>query len=90
MLSDYERRELALIEQGLDADPRLAACLGGARRRGRWPIRLLLALGAVLFVTGPVTSTGGLVAQGLLAAGAGLAWSRWRAWRAAKAQRASI
>ena len=88
MLSEHERRELALIEQGLEADPRLAASLGGARRQRRWPIRLLTALGILLIVTGLLTSTGELVLQGLLAVGAVVAWSRWRAWGTARARRA--
>jgi uncharacterized membrane protein YphA (DoxX/SURF4 family) len=88
MLSDYERRELALIEQGLEADPRLAASLSAGRRPRRWPIRLLTALGILLVVTGLLTSTGGLVLQGLLAVGAAVVWSRWRDWRTARGRRA--
>ena len=88
MLSDHERRELSLIEQGLEADPRLAASLGGGRRQRRWPIRLLTALGILLIVTGLLTSTAELVLQGLLAAGAAVVWSRWRVWRTARARQA--
>jgi hypothetical protein len=88
MLSDHERRELALIEQGLEADPRLAASLGGHRRQRRWLIRLLTGLGILLIVTGLLTSTGGLVLQGLLAVGGAVAWSRWRVWRTARGRRA--
>ncbi len=88
MLSDHERRELALIEQGLETDPRLAASLAEVPRRRRWPIRLLTIFGVLLILIGLLTGAGGLVLQGLLAAGAGVAWSRWRTWQAARQRRA--
>ena len=88
MLSDYERRELALIEQRLEADPRLAASLGDGRRQRRWPIRLLTAVGILLIVTGLLASAGGLLLQGLLAVGTAVSWTRWRTWRAARDRRA--
>ena len=88
MLSDKERRELLLIELGLSEDRQLAASLADVRPQRRWPIRLLVTVGVVLMVTGVLTGTAGLIGQGALAAGVGIAWSRWRAWRAAKARSA--
>lgn len=88
MLSDYERREWELIEQGLESDPRLVASFRAGPGRRRWPIRLLLVLGVLLVVTGVLSSTGVLVAQGLLALGVGIAWSRWRTWWTARTRQA--
>ena len=82
MLSDHERRELSLIEQGLGEDRSLAASLG--RRPGpqrRWPIRLLVCIGILLMLTGMLAGAGDLFLQGLLATSAGVGWHRWRAWR---------
>ena len=88
MLSDHERRELSLIEQGLEGDPRLAASLAQVGRRRRWPVRLLAGFAVLLIVTGLLTGAGALVLQGLVAGGACVAWSRWRSRRAARTDRA--
>lgn len=89
MLSDRERRELAMIEQGLSADDgrfvdgfRTTRAARG-RRQHRWPVRALIGFGILLVVVGLLTGAGGLFMQGLLFGGAGLGWSRWRARRAA-------
>jgi hypothetical protein len=81
MLSDYERRELGLIEDGLADDHRLVDVLGGDRRvrHGRWQVRALIGFGSLLLTIGIVTGAGMLVLQGLLIAGLGIAWFRWRA-----------
>jgi Protein of unknown function (DUF3040) len=85
MLSEHERRELALIEQELGQDQGLVASFHArkASRRDRWLVRGLIAVGILLVVTGVAAGVGGLVLQGLLAVGTGVGWSRWRAWRAA-------
>lgn len=85
MLSDHERRELGLIEDGLADDRRLVDVLGGDRRvrHRRWQVRALIGFGSLLLTIGIVTGAGMLVLQGLLIGGVGIAWSRWRALRGA-------
>ena len=88
MLSDRERRELAMIEQGLSAGDRRfvdAFRTGQAARQGppRWPVQALIGFGILLAVVGLVTGADGLFMQGLVFGAAGVAWSRWRARRAA-------
>ena len=74
MLSDHERRELALIEQSLAFDERR---LARALTRRRWPPRALVTFGSLTMAVG---SMGGgnepLLLQGLLAVVAGILWSR--------------
>jgi hypothetical protein len=89
MLSDRERRELAMIEHGLRADDRRfvdafrTARAARGRPQHRWPVRALIGFGILLVVVGLVTGADELFMQGLLYGGAGVAWSRWRARRAA-------
>jgi hypothetical protein len=90
MLSEYERRELALIEQGLAEDDRKLAesfrprRLPSARRRDRrWMSRSLLGFGVLLLVVGVLTGTYGLFLQGLLFGGPAVAWMRWQRRRPA-------
>lgn len=83
MLSDSERHELALIEQGLQADDRrFAARFGPAPRTGRrrrWPVRATAGFGALLVLVGLLTSTDSLFLQGVLFLAVAVGWSRWRA-----------
>ncbi len=85
MLSDRERRELAIIERGLaDEDRRFADSFRTGRpravgRRRRWPIRLLIGFGVLLVVVGLTTGTDALFMQGLLSGTGGILWARWRA-----------
>jgi Protein of unknown function (DUF3040) len=86
MLSDYELRELALIEKGLaEEDRRLAESLRprDAKRvtpwtRRRWMSRALLGFGVLLLVVGLLTSADGVFMQGLLFGGGGVFWLRWQ------------
>lgn len=91
MLSEYERRELALIEQGLvEQDRRLAESFrpgglsarpGGRSRRltlrSGWLARTLLGFGVFLVAIGVLTGADGLFMQGVLFAGAAVVWLRW-------------
>jgi hypothetical protein len=92
MLSEYERRELALIEQGLAEDDRrlvesfLPELMRPERTpwsRRRWMSRAVLGFGVALMVLGVLTSADGLFMQGVLFAGGGFLWLRWQG-RAAK------
>jgi Protein of unknown function (DUF3040) len=86
MLNDHERRELALIEEGLSAEGRRwdRAFVGGGRdRRRRWLARGLLAFGILMLVVGLLAADAPLILQGLLTGGAAILWSRWRAHRVA-------
>ena len=89
MLSDRERQELALIEEGLRAEDRrfADAFRSGprARRARRWPARALLAFGVFVVVVGVLTSTATLVIQGIVCVGGGIGWMRWQAVQAARA-----
>jgi hypothetical protein len=86
MLSEYEQRELAAIEQGLaEEDRRLAASFrprgtGAATPwfRRRWMSRALLGFGVMLLVVGVLASADGLFVQGLLFGGGGVLWMRWQ------------
>lgn len=92
MLSDRERHELALIEQGLAAaDRRFADSFrtGSRTDQRRWPIRALLGFGVFVLVVAVVTGADGLFLQGLVFVGGGIAWSRWRAGRARRADEAA-
>ena len=88
MLSDRERRVLAMIEEGLRADEgRFVDALHATTarrdpRQHRWAVRALAGFGVLLVVLGMVTDSGGLIMQGLLFGTAGVAWSRWRSRRA--------
>ena len=84
MLSNYERRQLALIEQALaDEDRRLVDALdpkpaGTPWGRRRWVARTLLGFGVALLVLGLLTSADGLFMQGVLFGGVALGWLRWQ------------
>ena len=86
MLSEYERRELALIEQGLaEEDRRLADALrpGSLRVRTPWPrrgwlSRALLGFGITLVVLGVLTGADGVFMQGLLFSAVAVLWMRWQ------------
>ena len=89
MLSEYERRQLAMIEQNLaEEDRRLVDSLdprpaGTPWSRRRWASRALLGFGIALMVLGLLASADGLFMQGLLFGGIGGVWMRWQV-RAAK------
>jgi Flp pilus assembly protein TadB len=87
MLSDRERRELALIEQGLLADDRRFGDGFGPGRAPagprRWPARLLVGFGVAVLVISVLTGAGELFVQGLAFAAGGIVWIRWQARRAA-------
>jgi len=89
MLSDRERHELALIEEGLRAEDRRFAdgfqARPPSRRTPRWPVRALLAFGVFVVAVGVLTSTGTLVLQGLACIGGGVGWLRWQAVQAFRA-----
>ena len=81
MLSDWEQRELALIERGLREDSRFAAAFPGERlplRRRPWVLKLLIALGLLMALSGLAVGDGGLTLRGALLAGAIYGWWRWR------------
>jgi hypothetical protein len=85
MLSDDERRELALIEQGLGEDQGFAESFGdGARPRRRWAVWVAIAIGVLEVATGLLAESGGLLMQGLLTVGAVVLWLRWRARQVTK------
>lgn len=89
MLSDRERHELTLIEEGLrSSDRRFADGFETRpkppRGRRRWAVALL-AFGVFCAVMGVLTSTEMLVVQGLTGIAAGVGWLRWQAVRAARA-----
>ena len=80
MLSEHERRQLSLIEQGLrDDDGRFVASFRRRRSapRQRWWARALLTLGLLLVALGLLTLSATLVLEGLMVVGVGVAWSRW-------------
>lgn len=95
MLNDRERSVLSQIEHGLvENDPKFAAAIGAGRcpphrrpRGGHWRPRLLFACGLVVFLTGAVTATPGLVVQGLVAVAAAVCWDRWLVVSATRASR---
>jgi hypothetical protein len=86
MLSEYERRELALIEQSLaEEDRRLADALRPRTMRARtpwlrrrWLSRTLLGFGLAMLVLGVLTAADGVFMQGVLFSGAALVWMRWQ------------
>lgn len=88
MLSDRERRVLAMIEEGLRAeegrfvDAFHATTARRDPRQHRWAVRALVGFGILLVVLGMVTDSGGLIMQGLLFGTVGVAWSRWRSRQA--------
>jgi hypothetical protein len=65
MLSDRERRELALIEQGLAGDRRLASVFagGGAAGHRRWTVCALVGLGILMVAVGLAGADGLLTLQ---------------------------
>ena len=83
MLSEYEQRQLALIEKGFAAeDEKLAAALdprpaGTPWTRRRWLARTLLGFGIALLVLGMATAADGLFMQGLVFGGLGGYWLYW-------------
>ena len=81
MLSDRERQELALIEEGLRDDGGIAASLDRRRppphlRPGL--IRSAIVVGLLIAVSGVVLGAAGVFWQGALLAGAGYGW--WMGW----------
>ena len=84
MLSEYEQRQLALIEKSLaEEDRRLASSLdpkpaGTPWTRRRWMARALLGFGVALLVLGILTSADGLFMQGLVFGGLGGGWLHWQ------------
>jgi hypothetical protein len=87
MLSDRERQEFSLIEQGLRADSRFAASFPGRRRPPLHlrpgVVRTSIAIGLLIALSGFLLGAGGLFLQGTLLAGTGYGWWLWRGKRAA-------
>jgi Protein of unknown function (DUF3040) len=85
MLSDREREELGLIEQGLRDDSRFAASFGHRRRPPlhlrRWFVRTAVAVGLLIALCGLVVGAVGLFLQGILLAGPCCGWWLWRGRR---------
>jgi Flp pilus assembly protein TadB len=92
MLSEHDRRELALIEERLRSDDRRFAdtfqtARPGWRRDRRWARRALLGLGAFMLIVGLAAGAAELVLQGLLVVGAGIVWTLLRRRTAAAERR---
>jgi hypothetical protein len=89
MLSNHERRELARIEQSLREDPdwREPRSLPGPTAWWRrWGLQLLIGFAGFVMVIGVLTTTGGLLLQGVLMMGAACGWWLCRQVAAAKAE----
>ena len=89
MLSNYERRELARIEQALREDPDWREPHGLAARHPwwrRWGIRLLSGFSVFLMLIGIITTDGNLLLQGVLMMGASCGW--WLCRQVVEAQAA--
>ncbi len=82
MLSDRERQELALIEEGLRDDSRLVASFQDGRRRPLHRragiVRAAVVLGLILTVGGLILDAAAVTLQGLLLAGVSYVWWRWK------------
>ena len=83
MLSEHDRRELALIEEQLRSDDRrfadtFHAGRPGPRRDRRWARRALVGFGAFTLMVGLAAGAAGLFLQGLLVLGAGIVWTLLR------------
>lgn len=79
MLSEHDRRELALIEERLRCDDRAFADTFHTGRPGwlrgrRWASRALLGFGAFIVVAGLAAGAADVCLQGLLVLGAGIVW----------------
>ncbi len=87
MLTDRERQELALIEEGLRDDDRLAASFRDRRRPPpylrRGVVRAAIAVGLLIALSGLVVGAGEVFLQGVLLAGVGYGWWAWRGKRRA-------
>ena len=88
MLSEHDRRELALIEERLRSDDRrftdiFHAGRAGPRRDRRWTRRALVGFGAFMLLVGLAAGAAGLFLQGLLVFGAGVGWTLLLRWTAA-------
>ena len=87
MLSERERQELALIEQNLQDDSRLAASFLDGRkpplhlRRG--VVRAAVVTGLLIALSGLLLGVAELFFQGALLAGGGYGWWTWRGKRSA-------
>ena len=86
MLSDHEKRELALIEQELQDDPgcvRSARWLKDPLARHLWKVRAAIGFGAFVLLAGMILNSGTLVAQGgLIVVAVGFGWLHIRTWKA--------
>src|SRR4051794_21324603 len=84
MLSDYEKRELALIEQGLQDDPRCMRSLRWLKdplSRHLWKVRAAIGFGVFVLLAGMILNSGALVAQGgLIVVAVGVGWLHLRTW----------
>jgi len=81
MLSEWEQRELGLIEQGLREDSRFAAAFPGERpplHRRAWVLKLSIAFGLLMVVSGAVLDEAGLALRGVLLAAVSYGWWHWR------------
>lgn len=88
MLSEHDRRELALIEERLRSDDQPFADTFQAgrlrpRRDHRWMRRALVGFGAFILMVGLAAGDAGLFLQGLLVFGAGIGWTLVHRWTAA-------
>jgi hypothetical protein len=88
MLSNYERRELARIEQGLREDPNWREPSGrpGGGWWRRWGLRLLIGFAGLVMTIGVITTAGELLLQGVLLMGAACVWWLCRQVGEAKAE----
>jgi DUF3040 family protein len=88
MLSDRERQELGLIEEGLRDDIRLPSSWpDGPRRRPPYLrvglVRAAVVSGLAIALSGLVCGAAGLFFQGVLVAGVCAGWWLWRGKRIA-------
>ncbi|HZB19014.1 MAG TPA: DUF3040 domain-containing protein [Blastococcus sp.] len=87
MLSERERQELALIEESLRDDSRLAASFLDVRKPPlhlrRRVVRAAIIAGLLIALSGLLLDAAGLVFQGALLAGGSYGWWAWRGKRSA-------
>jgi hypothetical protein len=90
MLSDHEKRELALMEQALQDDP---GCMRSLRRmndpwgRHLWKVRAAIGFGVFLMVAGMILDLGSVLFEGsLVVVVVGLGWLHVRTRRTTRSR----